>query len=643
MGRAGTATCRRAVCCDAAMRRVRRLVTLALLAVVAAAAPASAQAADTPKLGSLSHEGPSGRYLLGGEWLFRLDNADQGLRQHFMRERTTRGWSKASVPSAWNTGDDSNASMAGGIGWYRKNFKLPSARGALQWAVQFGSVNYRSRVWLNGRPIGTNKGAYIPFEMRLAGLKRRGVNRLVIRVDSRRRPTDFPPSGLSTTGVPTGGWWNYSGILREVYLDKLDTVDFKQVRVRPQVRGSASAVVEVRAVLRNVTSSTRRIRVAARFGGRRLRLGSREVGPSGVSAFTARVRVRKPRLWSPADPNLYPVSIAATAGGRTVGSYKLETGIRSIRVVDGRLMLNGQFLNLRGVGYHEDSKELGFAVDNPFRRRLMGEAKQLGATIMRTHYPPHPYLQELADRRGMLLWSEVPVYAIKTPYLAKGLVRQLAAKELRKNIEANQNHPSVLLWSIANELSPNPGPVQADYIKSAARLAKQLDPTRPVGIAVAGYASAGCQPAYAPLDVIGVNEYFGWYPGPSGQLFDRNGLSGYLDSVRQCYPDKAIMVSEFGAEANREGPLEEKGTWAFQQDFVNYHLGVYASKPWLSGALYWAINEFRVRPAWDGGNPRPQPPVHQKGLTVYGSWAHKPAWADTQRWYSQTRQFIPPG
>ena len=88
--------------------------------------------------------------------------ADQGLRQHFMRERTTRGWSKASVPSAWNTGDDSNASMAGGIGWYRKDFKLPSARGALQWAVQFGSVNYRSRVWLNGRPIGTNKGALHP-------------------------------------------------------------------------------------------------------------------------------------------------------------------------------------------------------------------------------------------------------------------------------------------------------------------------------------------------------------------------------------------------------------------------------------------------------------------------------------------------
>ena len=101
------------------------------------------------------------------------------------------------------------------------------------------------------------------------------------------------------------------------------------------------------------------------------------------------------------------------------------------------------------------------------------------------------------------------------------------------------------------------------------------------------------------------------------------------------------MVSEFGAEANRDGPIEEKGTWAFQQDFVNYHLGVFATKPWLSGALYWAINEFRVRPGWEGGNPRPQPPVHQKGLPTY-DWAHKPAWADAQRWFSQTRQLDAP-
>jgi beta-glucuronidase len=250
----------------------------------------------------------------------------------------------------------------------------------------------------------------------------------------------------------------------------------------------------------------------------------------------------------------------------------------------------------------------------------------------------HPYMHELADRKGLLIWSEIPVYSVKNRYLARPTVRKLAAKELTKNIETFVNHPSVMLWSIANELSSRPGPVQGFYIKTAVTQAKRLDPTRPVGIAVAGYPSAGCQPEYGPLDVIGVNAYFGWYPGPNGALFDRKNMAPYLDSVRACYPNKAIIISEFGAEANRDGPIEEKGTWAYQREFVNFNLATFATKPWLSGAMYWAINEFRVRPGWDGGNPRPNPPIHQKGLTIYGTWARKPAWSDVQKWFRETDQ-----
>jgi beta-glucuronidase len=236
-----------------------------------------------------------------------------------------------------------------------------------------------------------------------------------------------------------------------------------------------------------------------------------------------------------------------------------------------------------------------------------------------------------------LIWSEIPVYAIKTKFLKSSEVRKLAAHELEQNIVANQNHPSVMLWSIGNELSSRPGPVQALYIEHAVRQARALDPTRPIGLAVAGYPGVGCRPQYAPLDVVGVNEYFGWYPGPNGQIADRDALSEYLDSVRACYPKKAIFVSEFGAEANRDGPVEEKGTYQYQQDFVNYHLGVHASKPWLSGSIYWALQEFRVRPNWDGGNPRPSPPLHQKGLLRFDG-SKKPAWFDAQRLFAATPQ-----
>ena len=544
------------------------------------------------------------------------------------------------MPNVWNVGDDSDASMRGSVGWYRKDFELPDKRAALEWAMRFESVNYRSRVYLNGREIGRNAGAYIPFVLRLKGLHKRGVNRLVVRVDSRRLPTDFPPSGLSSTGNATGGWWNYGGIQREVYLEKLDTVQFNTVRVLPDLPcGSCPASVNFTLALENVTGRGRRISATATYGSQKVRLGSHSVRAGKAELFTGRLRIAKPRLWSPKSPYLYPVKITVSSGGRTVGTYSLKSGVRSVKVSRGRLFLNGRPVNFRGVGVHEDSRTQGFAVDDAFRERLVSEAKAVGATVLRTHYPMHPYVHELADREGLLIWSEIPVYAVKTLYLRQEKVRALAAKEMRRNVETNLNHPSVFTWSVGNELSSRPGPVQGDYIRRAVEIAKDIDPTRPTSIAFAGYPSAGCQSEYAPLDIVGVNEYFGWYPGPGGKLFDRTGLGPYMDQVRRCYPKQAIVVTEFGAEANREGPVEEKGTWAFQQEFVKYHMNVLGSKPWLSGMVYWALNEFRVKPDWEGGNPRPEPPVHQKGLLTYDTMSRKPAWADVQRFYSGTNQY----
>jgi len=621
------------------------LALFALFAFIALTGAAPAEAAQKPTNRTLYADGPSGRFLLDGTWLFRLDKEDAGLGQRFQHQTSTTGWSPVQVPHAWNVGDHSVESMQGTIGWYRRDFTLPEARAALRWMVRFESVNYRTRAWLNGRPIGRNKGAYIPFELPLSGAKRTGTNRLVVRVDSRRLITDFPPSGLNSSGTPTGGWWNYGGLLREVYVRRIDTVDFKKVVVRPNLPcGTCDATVDVRLSLKNVLPGTRRVRVVGRFGGRRLNLGTHAIGGGAIKGVATRIALPDPKLWSPSSPYLYPVQLEVYEGGRRLGRYDLKSGVRSVKVSgDGRLVLNGQFTNFRGVGYHEDTREKGFAIGNDDREWLVNEVKALGATLMRTHYPPHPYLHELADRLGVLIWSEIPVYSNKTHVLKQRTVRVLAAKELKRNIETNQNHPSVMLWSIGNELSSKPGPVQGYYIRRAVSQAKALDPTRPVGLAVAGYPSAGCQPEYEPLDVIGVNEYFGWYPGPNGQIFDRTRLSSYLDGVRACYPDKAVVVSEFGAEANREGPVEEKGTWLHQQDFVNYHLGVHGSKPWLSGSIYWAINEFRVRPAWDGGNPRPSPPIHQKALVSYDR-VRKPAWFDVQKLFNGTQQFVaPPG
>jgi beta-glucuronidase len=144
------------------------------------------------------------------------------------------------------------------------------------------------------------------------------------------------------------------------------------------------------------------------------------------------------------------------------------------------------------------------------------------------------------------------------------------------------------------------------------------------------------------VQVLGLNDYFGWYAGPSGTIADRDLLGDYLDAMRACYPTKALAVTEFGAEANRPGPVEENGTYAFQQAFVNFTLNLIASKPTISGAVYFALQEFRVRPGWAGGDPRPDPPVHEKGLVSF-TGVPKPAYFDAKRIYHATAQLLPPG
>jgi hypothetical protein len=619
------------------MPRLRLVSLLALLITAAATSGAAAQTyrPDTPKAGALYANGQNGRYLMGGQWLFRLDPGGRGLSQAWQRQASTAGWSLTTVPNAWNATDQSEASMHGGVGWYRKDFKLPTGAKQYSWVIRFESVNYRSSVWLNGKRLGTNTGAYLPFEVVVPAkaLNRGGTNRLVVRVDSRRTRKDFPPSGDNVAGSAIGGWWNYSGILREVYLRRVEGSDFSAVQVRPVLPCSTcTATMRFRALVRNAGTKARPVHVTARFGGRPVDLGTRTLRGGATGEFNGSLRVPHPKLWSPDSPTLYPVTLTAGAA-----RYSLKTGIRSIRVSGGRLLLNGRKLNFRGVGLHEDSKQFGFAIDNSIRDQFIAWTRELGATLIRSHYPLHPYLEEQADRDGILLWSEIPVYQVHTVYLKYASVKRLAARMLANNILTNGSHPSIITWSIQNELSSRVGPSQGALIRDQAALAHRMDPSRPVGLAVAAYPSAGCQAGYAPVDVLGFNDYFGWYPGPGGVLADRDNLSPYLDQVRSCYPRQAIVITETGAEANRDGPEEEKGTYAFQTAFADFHFSVFATKPWLSGAIWWGLQEFRVRPTWDGGNPRPSSPIHTKGLITQDG-QRKPAFFEVQRIFHDTVQ-----
>ena len=317
------------------------------------------------------------------------------------------------------------------------------------------------------------------------------------------------------------------------------------------------------------------------------------------------------------------------------------SGIRTISVTTGgQLALNGRLLHLRGAFIHQQNVQTGAALTVPQMTALMGWEHELGSTVIRSHYPLPPEIQEMADRMGILIWSEVPVYQVGDQYLGQSAWRTRAYSFLQQNILANENHPSVMLWSIGNEL---PTPVtanEAGYIAGAAALARKLDPTRPVGMAISDWPGVPCQAAYAPLNVIGFNDYFGWFDAGGGGTDDRDQLGPFLDSLRACYPTQAIMITEFGFEANRHGPVEERGTYEFQSDSVAYHLGVFATKSWLSGAIYFALQDFAARPGWGGGDPWPHPPFVQKGLVdLTGNL--KPAFAVVSSLYHATAQIAP--
>jgi len=470
-------------------------------------------------------------------------------------------------------------------------------------------------------------------------------------VDNRRFEDDLPPLQFDTEfDLPTGGWWNYGGMLGEAYLRRVNRIDMEEVQVRPTLPNGATgeAQVDWRIKLRNHHNRTQRVRVLGSYGGQRVNLGLKRIPAGGSSEARGRLRVATPRLWSPPDPQLYDVKITADAGDaamgrrraarlRRVADYSLKSGVRSLRVEGGRLLLNDQPTNMRGVFIHEDDFVKGSALGNAERENIMNRARDLGATMLRTHYPMHPQMHELADRLGVFMWSEVPVFQVPSDLLKRSDLRATAGAMLRTNVLTNQNHPSVLTWSVSNELRPEPGSVERSYYRESSRLLRSLDPTRPISTVIAGYLDHEAQSSFSNFDLLGFNSYFGWYPGRQASIADRENLSPFLDRMRSYYPTQAIMVTEHGAEANRDGPDEERGTYGFQREFYEYHNQVYATKPWLSGVIG-TLRAFRVRPGWEGGNPKPSNNWHEKGVLDFFD-NPKPSYEVLQRWFRGTIQY----
>jgi beta-glucuronidase len=344
------------------------------------------------------------------------------------------------------------------------------------------------------------------------------------------------------------------------------------------------------------------------------------------------------------------MKVHAAADGARRATYRLRYGIKKLEVRKGGIvMLNGRRLNLRGASIHEDDKDVGAALTPGVRRLLVGRLKDLGASVTRSHYPLHPQFLEAFDRQGILYWVDAPVYQLPNRFLDTVGVRTAATRAVRLTVMGNANNASVMTYSLINEPASSRGERgllgagASQYFKTASKQARELDPTKL--IAIERQARVGeplTFPAWRHLDVLGVNEYFGWYPsfraGLTRPPTATQELGPYLDSLHRANPNLGLFITEFGAEGARNGPETQKGSLEFQRKWALEHLAIHRSKRWINGSIYWALRDFRVDPTWRGGARAAwtTPPWHNKSL-IDETNARKPVYEAVKRQFRRTK------
>lgn len=585
------------------------LLPFALAAVILL--PGSAAAADAPTPGAPYVDGPSARYTLGGTWFLKKDPANVGLRQSFAKTTNFSTWAPITVPNAFNAGDPSEASYIGGVAWYGTEIIRPKTPRGSRWILHFDSVNYKATVFVNGKDVGSHNGGFVPFEVP-AGTMRGGTNRIVVRVDSRLSETSVPSQEVRNDQL-TGGWWNYGGILHGVILRRVGALDISTVTTRSSFKSTRGpAKITVLARVRNYSKKKKvRIRLSGRYGSAAVKFKTTVLKRNASVELVGTAVVRKPKLWGPLSPNLYNVRVSGVGA-----SYTQRAGIRKFVVSkSGSLSLNGKKAQFRGVSYHEADDQAGGAWTQPVRQNFFNQVIMLGANMIRTHYPPSPETAQWADENGIMIWCQAAVFRPRETQLKTKRYRKNAVAYTREMVLANRSHASMLVWSLMNEAVPSGTSFLNKVITAQKSVVTKLDPGGLVGADYAGAPEDELQhPAYRKLDVLGINEYFGWYPGLLGSTLNMANLRPYLEYLHKAYSRQALFVTEFGAEANRSGSADELGTYEFQANFMISQMRILRNTPYLNGFFAWALKDYWVRPGWSGGNPDPSAPYSKKGV-----------------------------
>nr|WP_321484225.1 glycoside hydrolase family 2 TIM barrel-domain containing protein [uncultured Cohaesibacter sp.] len=554
---------------------------------------------------------------LDGAWNFCVDLLDTGLRQKWFEmdqmapEERIEPYDydpymgeQVVVPSNWQMLKDKWYFFEGSA-WYSRSFNAARLGADERKFLRIGAAQYDCKIFLNGEFLGNHYGGSTPFCVELTEKLREGENWLMLCVNNTRT--------LDRVPMRNTDWFNYGGVYREVELYTTPKTFIRDFFVSLVPDGTYSRIA-IEAVIDGPDAQGSQIDIQLPD------LGIDTVIAASQDGLVKAEIEASPELWSPSNPRLYDV--IARLGEDEVRD---RIGFRQIEQVGAGLLLNGKPLFLRGISVHEDDKVKGKVTSKEDLERRFAHAKDLNCNFLRlAHYPHHEMAARMADELGFLLWEEIPVYwaiDFESPATFKD-----AQNQLMELIKRDRNRASVIIWSVGNE---NPDTdARLDFMRRLSETAKQLDPTR--------LTSAACLINHAKkkiedrlsnyIDVIGINEYYGWY---------EENFEDLVEIGVNSSPDKPVVISETGADADISATGPKKGLFseAYQTEVYEKQIATLRELEYVKGISPWILYDFRVERRQNvfqrGGN--------KKGLIDADKATKKEAFHKLAAFYAEKR------
>ena len=527
---------------------------------------------------------------LNGEWNYIVDVQEEGYYDYRMNPTRWGFFQNAKpqkpedlieydfdksptmkIPGDWNTQDERLFFYEGTV-WFKKSFQAVPMKD-LRTLLYFGAVNYDCHVYVNGKKAGHHIGGFTPFNFDITDLLKEGENVVIVKVDNKRHAEDVPTQIFD--------WWNYGGITRDVRLVKVKPVYLEDYNLQ-------LTKADAKAKQREITFSAKLNKAEA---GHKVVVVIPELklqqqlstDNEGKVNGTLKVNAKKLALWSPTSPKLYRVEISLNTS--TISD---EIGFRTIETRDKQILLNGQPIFLKGISIHNEKPNGGGRANSvEDARTLLGWAKELGCNFVRlAHYPHHEEMVREAEKMGILVWSEIPVYW--TIAWKNAQTYENAQNQLHDMISRDHNRANVIIWSIANE---TPHSKERDlFLGNLAQYARTLDNTRLISMAMevtgaSNYVNRLNDNMNQYVDVVSFNQYIGWYR-------DVNDAPKMKWEIPY---NKPVIVSEFGggAKYGYHGQKNQRWTEEFQENLYIENCAMLDKIEGLAGTTPWILKDFR--------------------------------------------------